>query len=176
MNTLEDLAQGKADRNDVIESLMDFVRSQARVFLNINRTNGHLKDDLVSEGYLALTNVCEMIRETRDVGIANMNYVAKCVWNSFIMCVRNEQTIKPPKSHYEYLKRHTLEDDMLVDLNHESLEQIIDDMALDDFESHVLSGKLAGYSVSRIAKFLCTTNYRVNIALNRIKDQLDDQN
>jgi len=183
MNLLEDLARRQIEPNEAMLSLLDYVRSECRNFLFENKSHGYLKDDLIGEGNLALVRACNRIHEQGDLKIAHAGYLKTCLWNAFQDCIRNEQSIRPPKfddvlsTPDDMLTRETLTDDVEQSFDpfaEIDLQDTIEALDLADFQTEVLRLKITGETIEAIAEHLEVTKYSVNQALRIIRKRLND--
>lgn len=84
----------------------DHVRSMARTFVARNPSSAHLKDDLVSEGVLAVVAALRFIQSNQDGTTVESleGYLTTSIRNAFLTLVENEQAIRFPLKKRKALK------------------------------------------------------------------------
>ena len=160
----------EADFEKVFNACKPLVYATARRTLQRSPCFGYLKDDLVSAGYLGLTEGLRQLQKTEDKGKANEVYLTKVIHNLIVEAIRDEQTINAPPGEFtrEYVDVDTLldgvEDTRLYDKLWTSLRT--------DRERQLIKLRCQGFNRSKISKKLRISIRTLDFTMRKIKGRL----
>lgn len=137
------------------------VRSMVKAFIARNPSSSHLKDDLISEGVLAVVNTLRTLQETQESPEDLKLYMGTAIWHGFLLGVENEQTIRSPlkkrkyyKSEFEKVKQSPHELNEIADREYADLNELMDSLnaaCRNDTEQMVIGMRSEGMSDRQIA-------------------------
>lgn len=137
------------------------VRSMARSFVARNSASAHLKDDLISEGVLAVVTTLRAWQAQPATVAENVEgYIATAIRNGFLSAVENEQTIRTPvkrRGGESKFKQANHDLDEVPESEHCDPEELMEGLRAccnDDIEFAVLQMRLEGLNDDAIARCL----------------------
>lgn len=204
MSPVKELESGSIERNDalyplvvsgdesarteMIESNMALVKFQVERFIFIYPQAKHLKDELISEGYLALCTAVNKLFNSVPVENPKPSwYLTRAIQRAFSEVLESEthmqasaKTVRVYTDRSEEIPRQIPMSDMMPDMpcddtSLRDLRELIESCAESEDERQMLTMKENGYSIREIARHLNIPRSTINRSIGEMYKRFLDE-